>query len=61
MAEILDVGALFGCRLLGQIAIVLGDVGKLQVLEMTLQFLSGDGQGEWGFCHDESLLVRVVI
>jgi hypothetical protein len=36
LAEILDVGALLVGGLLGQLAVVLGDEGELQVLEMTL-------------------------
>jgi hypothetical protein len=39
LAEILDVGARFGGGLLGQVLIVLGDKGELQVLEVLLKLI----------------------
>jgi hypothetical protein len=61
LAEILDVATLLVGGLLGQLAVVLGDDGELQVLEMTIESIGGQGQGQLRCCHDESLLVRGVI
>jgi hypothetical protein len=59
LAEILDVGALLVGSLLGQLAVVLGDKIELQVIEMRVEIIGCQSQGQLGFRHDGNLLLPI--